>query len=160
MPYFDPNHEPTRPRYLGTSADVSDCGRYRYWLSRRLAIGERAVLFVGLNPSTADADQDDPTIRRCVRFALSWGFDCLYVGNLMAWRSTDPRSLPPDPLLAVGPRNQETLTRLTEQAEVVVCAWGGNRLNEHAATLARHLLALPHARCLGRNSDGTPKHPL
>ena len=69
--------------YLDASADISDDGMYRYWLSRRLSMGERTVLFVGLNPSTADATKDDPTIRRCVGFARAWGFD----GSVSVWLS-------------------------------------------------------------------------
>lgn len=83
--------------YLESSADVSACGRYRYWLSRRLSMGERTILFVGLNPSTADAALDDPTIRRCVGFARAWGFDWLFMGNVNAFRSTDPKGLPTTP---------------------------------------------------------------
>lgn len=147
-------------KYLDMGADISDDGLYRYWLSRRLSMGERSVVFVGLNPSTADAFQDDPTIRRCVGFARAWGFDWLYMGNLHAWRSTDPRGLPKDALMAVGPRNQEALTWMTQRAELVVAAWGGNELNAYSQALARRIAALRHARCLGRNGDGTPKHPL
>lgn len=149
-----------RGGYLDMGADISDDGLYRYWLSRRLSMGERSVVFVGLNPSTADARQDDPTIRRCVGFARAWGFDWLYMGNLHAWRSTDPKKLPKDSLESVGPRNQEALVWLTQRAELVVAAWGANKLNFYASTLARRIRALPHARCLGRNADGTPKHPL
>lgn len=149
-----------RPAWLSADADISDDGLYRYWLSRRLSMGERAVLFVGLNPSTADARQDDPTIRRCVGFARAWGFDWLYMGNLNAWRSTDPKGLPSDPLEAVGPRNQEALVWMAQRAELVVAAWGTTRLNDYAQTLGRRVLAWPQTRCLGRNADGTPKHPL
>jgi hypothetical protein len=149
-----------KPPYLESSASISECGRYRYWLSRRFSMGERAVLFVGLNPSTADATQDDPTIRRCVGFARSWGFDWLYMGNLNAWRSTDPKKLPTEPIIAVGPANQEALTWMAQKAELVVAAWGGNALNSYAAQLARRILSMPHAMTLGVNGDGTPKHPL
>ena len=147
-------------KYLDASADISDCGLYRYRLSRRLGMGERTILFVGLNPSTADTEQDDPTIRRCVSFARLWGFDWLFMGNLNAWRSTDPKRLPKDPIAAVGAKNQETLKWMAQRAEVVVAAWGGNKLNTYAHTLACELLALPQTRCLGQNQDGSPKHPL
>ena len=147
-------------KYLDAAADISEDGLYRYWLSRRLSMGERTVLFVGLNPSTADATVDDPTIRRCVGFARAWGFDWLFMGNLNAWRATNPKRLPKDLLAAVGPRNQEALTWLSQKAELVVCAWGQNKLNDYAAMLGRLMLALPHARCLGQNDNGTPKHPL
>lgn len=149
-----------RVAYLDMGAELSDDGLYRYWLSRRLSMGERAVLFVGLNPSTADATQDDPTIRRCAGFARRWGFDWLYLGNLNAWRSTDPKGLPADPLTAVGAGNQETLTWLAQRSELIVAAWGQNTLNTYAQALGRRILALPQTRCLGTNADGTPKHPL
>ena len=82
-------------RYLDMGAELSEDGQYRYWLSRRLSMGERAVLFVGLNPSTADATKDDPTIRKCVGFASRWGYDWLYMGNVHAYRSTNPEGLKP-----------------------------------------------------------------
>lgn len=75
-------------KYLQMDAAISDCGTYRYWLARRLSMGERAVAFVGINPSTADATKDDPTIRKCVGFAQRWGYDWLYMLNLCAFRST------------------------------------------------------------------------
>lgn len=146
-------------KYLATDAELSEDGLYRYWLSRRLSMGERTVLFVGLNPSTADASQDDPTIRRCVGFARSWGFDRLYMGNVCGYRSTNPKLLPTidDP---VGPGNQDALKWMTQRAELVVAAWGKNRLNCYASTLAGWILSLPQTRALGFNGDGTPKHPL
>lgn len=148
-----------KPKYLDTGAELSEDGLYRYWLSRRLSMGERTVLFVGLNPSTADATQDDPTIRRCAGFARQWGFDWLLMGNVCAYRATNPKALltVDDP---VGPMNQEALKWMTHRAELVVAAWGKNRLNCYAHTLAGWILSLPHTRCLGRNGDGTPKHPL
>jgi hypothetical protein len=82
-----------QPKYLDMGAEMSECGEYRYWLSRRLSMGERFVLFVGLNPSTADAMQDDPTIRREVDFARRWGYDWYLKGNVYAYRSTDPKRL-------------------------------------------------------------------
>lgn len=148
-------------KYLDASAEISACGRYRYWLSRRLSMGERTVLFVGLNPSTADATQDDPTIRRCVGFARDWGFDWLLMGNLYAWRSTDPKVLLHlNHLEAVGPDNQSALKWLSQKAELVVAAWGRNKLNDYATALGARILALPQTRTLGTNQDGTPKHPL
>src|SRR5882724_4976365 len=95
---------------IGNGAVLSDCERYRYALWRRWA--ERpAVLFVGLNPSTADALQDDPTIRRCIRFAKAWGYGALYMGNLFAFRATDPRAMKAE-ADAVGPDNDGWLRQL------------------------------------------------
>ena len=148
-----------KTRYLEASADISEDGLYRYWLSRRLSMGERMVLFVGLNPSTADAQQDDPTIRRCVGFARDWGFDWLLMGNLCAYRSTNPKVLLTidDP---VGPLNQDALKWMMQKAELVVAAWGKHRVNCYAHTLVGWILSLPHTRCLGQNGDGSPRHPL
>jgi hypothetical protein len=145
--------------YLDTGAEFSPCGEYRYALWRRLSMGERAVAFVGLNPSTADATMDDPTIRRCVGFARAWGFDWLYMLNLHAFRSTDPRVLATE-IDPVGPGNWEALQRLTQKADLVVAAWGANDLHGAAVEYARRLAALPRTHCLGRTKGGSPKHPL
>jgi hypothetical protein len=146
-------------KYLDSGAAFSDDGLYRYWLSRRIGMGERTVLFVGLNPSTADARQDDPTIRRCVGFAQRWGYDWLFMGNIYGYRSTDPKALRTvdDP---VGPDNQEALKWMAQRADLIVAAWGANQLNCYAHTLAGWLLSLPRTRCLGQTKDGSPKHPL
>lgn len=146
-------------KYLTCGAVFSHDARHRYVLERVLSEGPRAVLFVGLNPSTADEEHDDPTIRRCVGFARDWGFNKLYMGNLHAFRSTDPRGLMTagDP---VGPLNAQYLGRMTAEAELVVAAWGSNPLAPDAYELGRWILMLPHTRCLGKNKDGAPKHPL
>lgn len=146
--------------YLAASADFSHDYRYRYALTRRLGLGERIVLFVGLNPSTATAEQDDPTIRRCVGFARRWGYDWYYMGNIMAFRSTDPRGLPADSAEAVGPENRDALEAMAEQADLIVAAWGSNRLGPEAQAIADWILSLPKTHCLGVNKNGSPKHPL
>ena len=97
---------------LKTKAVVSNWERYRYWLSRPLRepnSTDNAVAFVMLNPSTADAWEDDATIRRCVGFAEAWGHDILIVVNLYAYRATDPKKLAKveDP---VGPSNSHYLS--------------------------------------------------
>lgn len=143
------------------TAVLSDDGNYRYVLSRRWGPGP-AALFVMLNPSTADATADDPTIRRCIGFARTWGLNALIVANLYALRSTDPAALwtATEP---VGPNNDRTLAKQLLLADhigsPVIAAWGA-----HArADRVRHVLGLPGAdrlQCLGRNKDGSPKHPL
>lgn len=145
--------------YLHRAAAISADGLYRYRLSRRLSRGDRTVLFVGLNPSTADASLDDPTIRRCVGFARSWAFDRLLMGNVYAFRSTSPKVLSTvdDP---VGPLNRDALQQMAQSAEVIVAAWGKNRLDDRARELADWVLSLHQTRCLGTNKDGSPKHPL
>lgn len=138
-------------------AAFSRCRHYRYALWRHWGEGGRRVLFVGLNPSTADARRDDPTMRRCRGFATDWGFDGMLVGNLFAWRATRPRDLwrSPDP---VGPRNDHWLGRLVREAELVVACWGnGGRRQGRDAAFARRFGAL---HCLETNADGAPTHPL
>ena len=74
-------------------AGFSRCGRYRYWLRRRWNGDLPQCTFIGLNPSTADARTNDPTLRRCINFADQWGYGSLLLVNLFALRSTDPRAL-------------------------------------------------------------------
>lgn len=114
-----------------------------------------------LNPSTADARIDDPTIRSCVRLASGAGFGSIEVVNLFALRATDPDELPrqPDPL---GPDNYNVVGAAISRCDTVICAWG---TNPFAAKNGRELRAAvlrkrPAAYCLGKNNDGTPKHPL
>ena len=111
-------------------AYLSDDGRYRYSLTRHVAplTGDGVCTFVMLNPSTADATHDDPTIRRCIGFARAWGFEWLKVVNLFAYRATDPRDLwavDPYPPYAtqVGPENDCTIAKVVGGSDLVVCAW-------------------------------------
>lgn len=138
-------------------AILSRCGQYRYLLRRTWRDDLPSVLFVGLNPSTADAVSDDPTVRRCVAFARCWGFGSLAIANLFAYRSTDPSVLQrvEDP---IGPRNDWWLKRLTEKAKLTIAAWG-----IHGALLERAEAVLPNLRNvhhLGRTKEGHPRHPL
>ncbi|MCX4232077.1 DUF1643 domain-containing protein [Streptomyces ortus] len=147
-------------RPLG-SAILSDCDRYRYLLGREWADGPTAV-FVMLNPSTADALRDDPTIRRCIGYARSWGCGALMVANLYAWRATDPNELwcAADP---VGPDNDAHLyaaaTIAAESKGPLVGAWGVNaRLDRIAAVLA--LPGMDRLTALAVTKAGQPRHPL
>ncbi len=116
------------------------------------------MAFIGLNPSTADAELDDNTIRRCIQFSKDWGFGGLLMLNLFAWRCTKPEELKtvPDP---IGPLND--FSDLIAQAQrwkckKVVAAWGnhGRKRGNEAVAL------IPRLDCLARNQNGTPQHPL
>lgn len=142
----------------GYPAVFSPDRSYRYVLWRSFTANpERYVQFVALNPSTADEETDDPTLRRCVGFARDWGFDALCITNLFAWRATDPAHLKTveDP---VGPENDRWLRTCAEGARRIVVAWGeeGGRW-ERANEV---LMNLPQVLCLGKTRQGYPRHPL
>src|SRR5436309_3459089 len=105
------------------AAVISPDGLYRYILTRRWSAEGKTVVFIGLNPSTADDVRDDPTIRRCIGFAKSWGGSTLIMVNLFALRSTDPLALlrASDP---VGPQNDSWLRSAVHAADVSIAAWG------------------------------------
>ena len=147
----------------GLAAAVFDstARTYRYLLTRIWDPAARPVVFVMLNPSTADALEDDPTIRRCTAFARRERAGGLVVVNLFGLRSTDPRALlhHPDP---VGRHNDAFVRQATDMASTVVCAWGaagvtGDRGREVARALTARRVRL---HCLGRTSTGQPRHPL
>lgn len=142
------------------SATISACGQYRYSLSR--IWGDGPLLgFVMLNPSTADGEQDDPTIRRCKAFARDAGFAGIVVGNLFAWRATAARELRQvgDP---IGPDNDLHLKELIARPNIVVCAWGaGGTLMDRGQTVLKMMReARKQPYCLRLSSKGVPMHPL
>lgn len=146
------------------SAWISPCGLYRYELTRPLDTGAGRVLWVMLNPSTADADLDDSTICKCIGFTERWGFAKLVVVNLFAFRATDPAELRQiaDP---IGPDNLVALQAQLFRYDRVVLAWGANakrlRRDPKIDAHVRYVEGLyPDAACLGFNRDGSPKHPL
>lgn len=146
-------------------AKISDCGRYRYWLSREWGPGPM-LTFVMLNPSTADDQIDDPTIRRCIGFAKREGADGCDVVNLYGLRSTDPYALTVD-ADPIGPGNAEAVGAALIAAAVsgfpVVCGWGAYQ----AIGVAQVAKLVECARdcgvrlvCLGRTVKRAPRHPL
>lgn len=140
-----------------SAAEFSDCRRYRYSLTRVWDASRPTVVFVGLNPSTADETVDDPTIRRCINFAKQWKYGGLIVVNLFAFRATDPSVLKraDDP---IGPQNDKAIRHHCATAKRVIAAWGvhGSFLNRDADVFS--LFTRPF--CLGVTKHGAPKHPL
>lgn len=144
------------------TATFSPCRAYRYALTRRWDNRPPAV-FVMLNPSTADAFVVDPTVRRCLGFARSWGAGGLVVLNAFGLRSTNPMALyrHGDP---VGPDNDTVIADVLSAAPAgpVVVAWGahgtlGGRDRRVADLICRLGLA---TMCLGMTKGGSPRHPL
>lgn len=148
-------------------ASLSPCGTYRYTLHRAWdtpARSEPRVTFVMLNPSTADAERDDPTLLRCMAFARSWGYAALDVLNLYAYRATDPKvMLQLDERTAVGPRNDAALAHAALTArllgEPIVAAWGANARPERVAAVLT-MPGMDRLHCLGTTLADAPKHPL
>jgi hypothetical protein len=150
-------------------AEFSDCGHYRYVLWRRWAWEGYAsqVMFIGLNPSTADAENDDPTIRRCIGFAKAWGYSGLLMMNAYAFRATKPanmwkgRHTDDSPVVTsdpVGPGNDEAFGYRRTQAGLYIAAWGAHCEPERELQVCRAIGTTIH--CLGRTKDGRPRHPL
>ncbi len=144
---------------MDKSADISECGCYRYLLTRTWDQEKPSCLFIMLNPSTADADVDDPTIRRCVGFARAWGCGELRVVNLYALRATDPSTLRlhDDP---VGPLNDYVIAKEANRAERVICAWGVQGLNRSIPVLRLLRGANAKPMVLRLTKLGHPAHPL
>jgi hypothetical protein len=151
-----------KERSGGDGAIMSGCGQYRYLLSRDIStIGDAGkTVFVMLNPSTADAVQDDPTVRRCISFAELWGSSGLIVANLYALRSTDPKALWQhcDP---VGPENDGILRGLAHKHRDIVCAWGVNAKPDRVRRFYDFMVSYgANMLCLGTTKSGAPRHPL
>ena len=139
------------------SAVISECGLYRYELRRIWDADKPWVLFICLNPSTADHEAEDNTSRVCINYAKRWGFGGLVIANLFAYRSTDPANLykASDP---VGAENDEHLKRLSNDASETVCAW-----SDDGGYMDRDLAVLPllkSPKCLTMLKSGRPGHPL
>jgi hypothetical protein len=137
---------------------------YRYELGREWSVheGKPHLAVIGLNPSTATAELDDPTIRRCMRFARDNGFGGLLMLNLFAFRSTDPAGLTSPGVEPIGPDNDREILAAAREAGMVLAAWGchGHLLGRGAAV--RELLAAAGIplHVLRLTKDGYPGHPL
>jgi hypothetical protein len=147
------------------SALFSPCDRYRHTLSRQWEPGKRFALWIGMNPSTAEGDVDDPTVRREYLYTRDrLGLGAYAKANVMDYRATNPRAL-----LALSPEercsgvNLRHIDHLARQASVVIAAWGSlpKMLRPHAEAVEAllHLRGI-EVRCLGFTADGSPRHPL
>lgn len=173
----------TATKYTASGAMISGDGLYRYllwrewrgvapkenwrWLGAKDGAGHelgepKSCLFVMLNPSTADGEQDDPTIRRCVAFAKRFKYDRLEVVNLFAYRATNPQDVlrmtgDGDP---IGPRNQEIIERASADAGLIICAWGAHGSHIGQDETVRGWMGDRKVHALGCTKEGHPRHPL
>lgn len=157
--------------YTDKGAIISQCGKFRYRLWREWEsvslFGPDIAVFIMLNPSTADGSDDDPTIRRCVSFARSWGCRRLEVVNLFAYRATDPKDLLAMNAArydAIGPENDGTILSVlnSSQSRIVVCAWGeaGLSLGRGDAIKAALVRGGYEPKALRVSKSGMAGHPL
>ena len=158
------------PPYIYSDAVISPDGKYRYLLYRIWDASKPVLVFIGLNPSTADVKADDPTIRRCVGFAVRENCGGIVMLNLFAYRATDPKELPligaagNDNIVALKNYTGDTIYALTPDllklsVHAVVAAWGAHTRARTAA--ANYGLGKRRPLvCLGTTQDGSPRHPL
>lgn len=159
------------PRTAGAEMGESNVARmigenpflYRYDLRRIWGTEEpiRVVNFIMLNPSTADAEQPDPTMTRCLNFARDWGYGALVITNLFAFRATDPQELRTRALI-VGPLNDKFLLGWARSSQLVVCAWGNHGTLRGAGAYVAKLLRADGIKlhALRITGLGQPQHPL
>lgn len=160
---------------MKNSATLSVCKTYRYTLTRDWGPGFKTLCWIMLNPSTADATDDDPTIRRVIHFSQSWGYDKLVVVNLYPFRSPTPadcrqwadwESTGPDwHIRDVIEHNRGIVAREAKKAHAIVAAWGNVWCQGWAGHVVESVVTgeEPWPRvifCLGKNANGSPKHPM
>lgn len=145
------------------TAQFSTCGTYRYTLTRKLRnfnCKYYPAVFIMLNPSTADATNNDPTIRRCISFAEREGCTDLIVVNLFALRATDPKELlsHEDP---IGPLNNNWISKSIQENwkdGLIIAAWGSHPFAKSRSEEIKK--AFGPLLCLGKTKNGNPRHPL
>jgi hypothetical protein len=146
---------------MQNECQFSPCRRYRYVLHYGCQKPDPAklVMFIGLNPSTADETGLDATLRRVRRFAFDWGYNSFIILNLFGYRTIDPRELKKitDP---VGPENDYWIEESAPKAELIVVAWGTlGSFCDRAETVSGRL-STRKLCCVGVTRDGSPRHPL
>lgn len=147
------------------SAVLSPCGQYRYRLDRQLAMEGPVYAFFGINPSTADASEDDATVRKWIGFCKRWGASRFIVGNVFAYRATDVKKLAAinDPH---GPDIGDHITAIIDEADILVPCWGNTTkvppaLQEFFDVLLDALVSSGKpVQCFGLTKAGDPLHPL
>lgn len=143
-------------KHIDKGAEFSDCGKYRYYLLRIWDIEKPFALCIGLNPSTANGIDDDPTIRNLCTLLDTYGFGGFYMANLFAVISSDPDYLRscPDPIKD----NDKWLTYLEGVTNETIFCWGSFKQAEYRAK--KIIQKFPDALCFGKTSAGKPMHPL
>lgn len=143
-----------------SSAEFSPCREYRYALWRWWDKSNPYLMVIGLNPSTADEKNDDPTIRRCKRFAKDWGFGGLCMANLFALRATNPKDMM-NHFRPIGDDNDEWLSNLSDGSGMTLAAWGNHgSYMDRDLDVCEFVVGGSRLMCLGKTKPGAPRHPL
>lgn len=144
---------------IKSGASFSDCRQYRYALWRIWDESKPLVMFIGLNPSTANESNDDPTIRRVKAIAENLGYGGVYMMNCFAYISTDPKLLKTNPMSAEWNNNMLTTTAYKCDGNVIF-AWGNFKVVTETGRDKELIEMFPNAKALFINKNGSPKHPL
>jgi len=132
---------------------------YRYVLWREWDVKKESCVFIALNPSTADENEDDPTLRRCVKFAKDWGFGKCIIVNLFAYRATNPNELKNQDK-PIGYKNNHHIKTQAANAGMVVTAWGNHGSFLKRDEKVKKLLRSIPLKCFKLTAKGQPAHPL
>ena len=144
-------------KIIKKSAVFSTCKTYRYSLTRKWDLNQKLILFIGLNPSTADENDDDPTIKRGMHYAYKWGYGGLIMANLFAFRATLPSDLK-KANRPTGVDNNKFIIEHQKESAIVVVAWGNDGALYNRDKEVLELITSP--MCLKVNKSGQPAHPL
>lgn len=131
--------------------------KYRYALWRRWDPTLKTIMFIMLNPSTADETKNDPTIHKCMEYAKRWGYGTLLVGNVYAYRSSDPRVLSTiqNP---IGELCDSYIYEMAKHSDMIIAAWGNNIISDNRVNAIRAITGKLY--CLEKSKSRHPKHPL
>lgn len=143
--------------FNNNGAEFSECRKYRYALWRKWDSSKSLVMFIGLNPSTANEDANDPTIRRVISIANNLGFGGVYMMNCFPYVSTNPNDLKDCSNI---PLNDVWLERVSKACEEIVFAWGDFKIVRDKKRDKELAAMFPYAKALQINKNGSPKHPL
>ncbi|MEH6667760.1 MAG: DUF1643 domain-containing protein [Psychrobacter sp.] len=144
------------------AATISNCNLYRYNITRKWNLeGDNLVSFIGLNPSTADASKDDPTLLRCINFSKSLGFDGMILVNLFAYRSTSPKAMK-EFINPIGEENDAYIIDAIMQTNKTILCWGNHGVHKSRDIEIHNLIRTYRELnfCFGKTLSNQPRHPL
>ncbi len=142
---------------LDHGADFSKCRKYRYTLWRIWNLNKPKVMFIGLNPSTADEINNDPTVTRCINYSKLWGYGGMYMMNIFAFRTTYPSELKKS-TNPIGIDNDYWIKKVSKSVDKCIGAWGND--GDFLDRSKEIIKLIPQLYCLKINNSGEPSHPL